>query len=81
MLTHTFTHRGWMMFCPVYASFDDPEAPTVAPRHWALNPLFWLAEKAEELRIRILMLVDDQYEPTFAMLLEELPAPIERTFR
>jgi hypothetical protein len=75
-----FTHAGWMMLCPILANFDEPDAPMIEPRHWTLQPLFWLSEVLEAARIRLNMWLDDEYEPTFMMRVAELDQPIVRNF-
>lgn len=58
-----FTHKGWMLFCPVKLGHLDTEAPLVAARWSVLDPLFWLAEGFQGAVILSLSLLNPHYEP------------------
>lgn len=44
MLTLTYTHKGWLGFCPIYIGnieADGPDGPCLKARHWSLE---WLLD-------------------------------------
>jgi hypothetical protein len=61
----TFTHNGWMMFCPIKMTdpFSSAEPPIVAARWLVLEPLFWLAERVQGLVIGLCSMTMPNYEP------------------
>jgi len=63
------THKGWLLFCPIYLADVDTDCPYIIPRHWILNPLCWLAEKVQSLVITLCCLFDEDYEPQFYFLI------------
>ncbi len=60
-----FTHKGWLMFCPIKIGDVESEAPTVAPRWFFLAPLFWLAEVTQTLVISLNSWFREDYEPSW----------------
>lgn len=62
-----FTHKGWFWFCPVYLNAGDGE-PFVEPRHWSMQPAFWLALRLEIARIFLTTMIDPDYEASFMFL-------------
>lgn len=42
--TITYTHRGWFGVCPVHVGGLGTSAPDIDPRHFLLEPLFWVSE-------------------------------------
>lgn len=58
-----FTHKGWMLFCPVKLGALDTEAPIVGARWTVLDPLFWLAELVQSCVIGVCSFCNPDYEP------------------
>lgn len=59
------THAGWFWCCPIYMANVDDEAPLVWARWWAAEPLFWIAEQLESIRIFVWSVIDPTIEPMF----------------
>jgi hypothetical protein len=59
------THRGWLLFCPIYMADIDTGNPLVVPRHWVLNPVLWLAAKIQEIAIGLCSMLLEDYEPVY----------------
>lgn len=57
-----YTHKGWMLFCPIYLSPNDPEFPVEA-RHLCLEALLTLATWLQRLAILALSAMNPDYEP------------------
>ena len=61
----TFTHYGWFAFCPVKIGDVDSDAPVIAPRWPALEPLFCLAEVHEGIVLQLRSLFKREVEPVW----------------
>jgi hypothetical protein len=58
-----FTHRGWLMFCPIYLKIDfDSEELNFAARHWSLIPLLWIAQAIDALKNWVGTTLSEDYE-------------------
>jgi hypothetical protein len=64
-LAESLPHKGWLGFFPVYIGGvgDESEPLTIVARHWSLDPLMWLAEQFECLRILASSVLIPDYEP------------------
>ena len=58
-----FTHKGWMLFCPIKLAEPYSEAPLVAARWPILDPLFWLSEQVQAVVIGLCSMTSAEYEP------------------
>ena len=61
------THKGWMLFCPVYLGDLDNDGLeiTVIPRWFWCNPLYWLAVQVQAVVIYLCSFFLEDYEPKF----------------
>jgi hypothetical protein len=71
------THEGWYGICPGYASGVDTEAPCVWARWWFLDPLFWVADKLEAVRVWWETMLDPTMEPMFRFRLKPIAKETE----
>ena len=53
MNTVQFTHRGWFWFCPIYWAEDGADGCVVDVRSPWQEPLFYVCEGLEALRISL----------------------------
>jgi hypothetical protein len=62
-----FTHKGWLLFAPIYMTDpDDPEGLSIEARHPWLEWLVDLAGWVQNAMIFLLSLMrGDEYEPLF----------------
>jgi len=60
-----FTHKGWMLFCPVKLAGTYSEAPVVAARWAVLEPLLTVAHTVQAFVIFLCSLFIEDYEPNF----------------
>jgi len=58
-----FTHKGWMLFCPIKLANVDSDGPTIAARWAVLEPLLTVAEWVQSLVIGLCSLTNPDYEP------------------
>lgn len=63
----TFTHKGWMLFCPVkLGNIDNRDGGMLVAARWAiLEPLLDAAQAVQGLVIGLCSLFDAEYEPQF----------------
>ena len=71
------THKGWMLFCPVYARLDedDPhDLPEVWARYSVLDPLLVFATWCQDVgNFLVVTFVNRDHQPMFKFTLERLP--------
>lgn len=61
------THKGWLLFCPVYMNLDNDEAPDVWARKAWLEPLLSLSTWLQQQFMFIMSYANPDYEPMFAI--------------
>lgn len=60
------THKGWMLFCPIYIGDVNTDCPYIVPRLSILEPVFWVATGIQELVITLCSyFYDEEYEPNY----------------
>jgi hypothetical protein len=63
------THYGRMYgVVPVRLDMTNPDEPLVAVRHWSLEPVLDICEAIYGLLVRLRLLIDSDYEPTYPIL-------------
>lgn len=65
----TYTHYGWLGFCPVYIKDPYGRAPGVVARYAWLHPLLKLNIFLQELAIGACSLVNPHWEPVWKIRL------------
>lgn len=78
MNTVQFTHRGWFWFCPIYWAEGGADGCVVDVRSPWQEPLFYLCEGLEALRISLSCMLWADYEPSHSFWVEALATPIVR---
>jgi hypothetical protein len=78
MNSTTFTHKGWFWFCPIYWAEDGADGCVVDVRSPWQEPLFYVCEGLEALRISLSCMLWEDYEPSHSFRVEALAAPIVR---
>lgn len=73
-----FTHKGWFWFCPIYWAEDGRDGCVVDVRSPWQEPLFYLCERLEDLRISLSCLLWADYEPSYSFWVERLETPVMR---
>lgn len=64
------THKGWFLFCPIYADMaTNPEAPGLWARWEWLEWLFSVAHFCQSSMIGFLSMANPDYEPAFMIRL------------
>jgi hypothetical protein len=69
------THKGWLLFCPIYLDMRDPDDPMIEARwRWATQLLF-AALAIERMAVAVLEFIDPDYEPMWWWVITgEVPA-------
>lgn len=78
------THKGWILFCPIYLNMEDEECPTTWARHEWLEWLHSVATWCQFSMMGFLSMCNPDYEPMFALRITgecdvEAP-PVDREF-
>lgn len=59
-----YTHKGWMLFCPVkLGHIDDSEKFIVAPRWVIFAPVYWASIKVQQIVIGLCSIFFEDYDP------------------
>ena len=66
-LPDKFTHKGWFGICPVYLGDLDREPVQIAPRWWAVVPLFVISEWWQGATIYVCSWLNPDYVPVFKL--------------
>ena len=65
----TYTHLGWLGFCPIYLAGPYTGTPDITPRKPWLMPLLRLNIWLQELSICVCAAVNPDWEPTWRIRL------------
>jgi hypothetical protein len=69
-----WTHKGWLLMCPIYISEIDTDCPVIMERWDILSSWLWVNEQLSMALIGLLSLMNPDYEPAFVIRVTgELP--------
>jgi hypothetical protein len=60
-----FTHKGWMLFCPIKVADPNSACPAIAARWEYLEYLLDAAEAVQAMMIFLCSLINHDYEPNY----------------
>ncbi len=78
--TVTYTHKGWMGLCPIYAAGLGTEFPAIDARHWSLEWLHELSLAIYGFGFSLMSLLNPAFEPAWPIRITgELKPPVTIT--
>lgn len=61
------THKGWLLFCPIYMNLDNGETPVIWARVGWIEPLMGISAWVQQQFMMTMSYLNPDYEPMFAI--------------